>query len=138
MNGKRTPTDRQQRRLWRPLLIWAATVIWTAFLIFLMVSPGEESTADDISGFFGGTELTDAAGHIILFMVLTLLWQRALVSHTTYRRSLVAALAIGLGLGLATEIAQLFIPDRGGGLADILADWLGAGAAAALVDYRRR
>ena len=123
---------------WQPFIIWSATLGWTVLLLFLMLSPGEDTAAEEVSGFFGGTELSDAVGHVNLFGVLTALWQRALALHIGKHRALTAAVAIGLGLGVATELAQLFIPDRGAGLADMLANWIGAALAAAILRYRRR
>ena len=121
----------------RHFILWTTTVAWTALVLFLMVSPGEDTAADELSGFFGGSELSDAVGHVVLFAVLTVLWQRALRRHTTYRRALAVAVAIGLLIGVATEIAQLYIPHRGGGAVDILADSIGVALATAFIGSRR-
>lgn len=80
---------------------------------------------EDLSRFFGGTEITDAAGHVVLFGVLVMLWYCTLVKHLARRHALFLAVLIVVMLGTATELAQCLVPNRGVALIDILASYLG-------------
>lgn len=107
------------------LFRWGIALAWTALTVFLMLSPGEQSAAEDLSRFFGGTDLTDALGHVILFGVLTMLWRWALAGSHPHRRAMWMAVVIGLTVGIATELAQFFIPHRGVALIDLVANGIG-------------
>ncbi len=116
-----------------PLLRWALAVTWTILVCLLMLLPGEDSVAEDTSGFFGGTDLTDAAGHVLLFGGLTLFWYAALVCHRTPAEALHLALALAAGLGLLLEAGQSLVPERGVSLLDFSANAVGVCAAAYLL-----
>jgi len=105
---------------------WSVTLVWTSVTVLLMLSPGEESAAEDLSRFFGGTDITDALGHVVLYGVLTALWRWALLNHLSLQQALGGAVAVGLALGAATELAQFLIPHRGVALVDLLANWVGS------------
>lgn len=98
-------------------------------VVVLMLMPGQDSAADDLSRFFGGTDITDAAGHVFLFGVLVLLWLLALATALPRTRALQWAVAIGLAVGLVSELLQVFIPHRGVTLLDLSANALGAAVA---------
>jgi hypothetical protein len=102
---------------------WTSALLWTALTICLMILPKE--AVRNLFIFFRGSELTDAAGHVILCAILVWLWYRALYGTMKPARALVIVVAIGLGLGVVTELAQLFIPSRGASLLDLLANVLG-------------
>lgn len=105
---------------------WALTLLWTGGLLYLMLSPaGENSTASRISKLFGGTELTDAIGHVFLYAVLALLWIWALSLHLPERQAALMALTIALLLGFSLEFAQQFVSARGSTLIDYAANFLG-------------
>ena len=109
-----------------PLLVrWSATLAWTAFTVALMSRPSNVGIVHDLSLFFGGTELTDAAGHVVLFGTLAALWYWTLTGRLKRQRALLLATGIGVAVGIATEFAQYFVPERGVALIDILADCLG-------------
>lgn len=104
---------------------WLAAISWTVLVVALMLMPGQDTAADDLSHFFGGTDITDAAGHVFLFGVLVLLWLLALVTVLLRSRALRLAVAIGLALGLVTELLQVFVPHRGVAFIDLFANALG-------------
>lgn len=108
------------------LIRWSVALAWTGMTVFLMLSPGEESAAEDLSRFFGGTDVTDALGHILLFGVLTALWRWALLNRLPLQQTLGVAVAVGLALGTTTELAQFCVPHRGVVLIDLLANWIGS------------
>lgn len=110
-------------------LRWLAATGWTVLVVVLMLMPGQDSAADDLSRFFGGTDITDAAGHVFLFGVLVLLWLLALATALPRTRALQWAVAIGLAVGLVSELLQVFIPHRGVTLLDLSANALGAAVA---------
>jgi len=119
------------RRRIRSVLRWAAALIWTGLVLFLMLSPGKDSTADALSRSFGGTDLTDSLGHVVLYGVLTILWDGALQAERPDGHRL--ALMVGLALGLLGECLQVFVPYRGVALLDFAANltgvFLGSGLA---------
>lgn len=105
------------------LIRWALALGWTALTCGLMLLPGPKgSPVDNVSRFFGGTELTDAIGHVIIFATLALLWQWTLRVHIASDRALRAGLLVALLLGVFTEIGQSFVPNRGANLWDLLAN----------------
>ncbi|GAB4418115.1 MAG: hypothetical protein Kow00106_14050 [Anaerolineae bacterium] len=116
-----------------PLPRWALVLAWTTLVCLLMLLPGEDSVAEDTSGFFGGTDLTDAAGHVLLFGALTVLWYAALVCHVGPPVAFGRAALVGAALGLLLETGQSLVPERGMSLLDFSANALGVlGAALAL------
>lgn len=112
-----------------PALGWLAVLAWLALVGFLMLAPGEGSLVEDTSRAFGGTELTDALGHVVLFGVLAALLAHALSFHLPPERSLWRAAAVTITLGTALELAQLLAIERGASLLDLAANWIGPLAA---------
>ncbi|MEW6580307.1 MAG: hypothetical protein AB1435_14100 [Chloroflexota bacterium] len=108
------------------LLRWVAALAWTALVCLLMLLPGEDSLAEDTSGFFGGTDMTDAFGHVLLFGILTALWYAVLACHLAPAPALRRALVIGVACGLLLELGQGIVPERGLSLLDLTANALGA------------
>ncbi len=105
-------------------------LLWTAGLLYLMLSPaGEGTTASWVSKLSGGTELTDAIGHVFLYAMLTLLWTWALDLHLAGRQAMMTALSIALLLCLSLEFTQQFVSGRGSTLIDYTANFLGVGLA---------
>ena len=105
---------------------------------YLMVWPSRGTPVGWVSRLFGGTELTDAAGHVILISILVWLWYQTLRKSVRPTWALATVVAIGLGLGVVTELIQTFIPSRGASLLDLLANTLGVGlAAGAIVAWQR-
>ncbi|HMM27971.1 MAG TPA: VanZ family protein [Aggregatilineaceae bacterium] len=113
-----------------PALGWLAVLGWLALVGFLMLAPGEGSLVEDTSRAFGGTDLTDALGHVVLFGVLAALLAHALSFHLPPDRALWLAAAVAITVGTALELAQLLAIERGASLLDLAANWLGPLAAA--------
>lgn len=58
-----------------PVLRWTLTLAWTAITASLMLSPsGDGTTVSWVSKLFGGTQTTDAIGHVIINAILAFLW----------------------------------------------------------------
>lgn len=112
-----------------PLPRWALALAWTVLVCLLMLLPGEDSVAEDTSGFFGGTDLTDAAGHVLLFGALTVFWYAALVCQVRPPVAFWGAVLMGAGLGLLLETGQSLVPERGLSLLDFSANALGVSGA---------
>jgi VanZ family protein len=106
---------------------WLLAGLWTALVCYLLLWPSAGTPVHDVSAFFGGTDLTDAAGHCLLAFVETLLLYGVLCHYWAARRALLWTLASALALGLALELAQNWTPTRGATLMDIGANWLGVG-----------
>lgn len=116
-----------------PLLRVAAALGWTALACLLMLLPGKGTVAEDTSNFFGGTDSTDALGHVLLFGGLTVLWYAALSCWLAPAPALRVALVLGAAFGLLLEVGQGFVPERGISLLDFTANALGVLVGAALV-----
>jgi len=114
-------------------LAWLAVAAWLALVEFLMLAPGEGTPVEDVSRAFGGTDLTDALGHVVLFGVLIALLAHALGFHVVPGRALSLAVGSAFVLGAALELAQLAAVERGATLLDVAANWLGVLAGAVLV-----
>lgn len=108
------------------VLSWLAWAGWTILLCLLFLSPGD-GTVRNISSFFGGTEITDAIGHILLLFVDTALLYHTLRYYFLNDRALRIATIGTLIFGLCAEMAQLMIPTRGASLIDLLAAFVGVG-----------
>ncbi len=105
-------------------LRWLLVAGWTVLTVALMLMPASEgSVAKNLSLFAGGSEVTDAIGHVILYGVLTGLWYWALRVHTIHAWA--GALAVALTVGIGTELLQVFIPDRGASVLDLAANTIG-------------
>ena len=121
------------RILRHPLPRVTAALGWTVLVCLLMLLPGKDSIAEDTSGFFGGTDITDAFGHVLLFAMLTVLWYAALTCWLAPAPALKAVLAIGTVFGLLLELGQGVVPERGISLLDFAANALGVLAATVLL-----
>lgn len=134
MNG---PGEQEQpRRTTARVAGWVVAIGWTLVLGYLLLWPSDGTTVEDVSGTFGGSDLTDAAGHVVLFLVESAVLHNLLRHYLAPRRALYAALGGALLLGLALEAAQHWIPARGFALLDLGANWSGAAIFAFV--YRRR
>jgi VanZ family protein len=90
-----------------------------------MAAPSDSLGVADLSRLFGGTELTDAIGHVILFSVLTFAWYFAIRYRWNARTAFIIAVAVVGLLGTVAELSQHFVPHRGMTLLDLLANWSG-------------
>lgn len=105
---------------------WALTLAWSALTALLMLSPsGDGTTVSGVSGLFGGSDTTDAIGHVIIHAVLAGLWCWTLHRYRPLawvrRRVLIA----GMAWCLAAELSQALVPARGVSLIDLAANVLG-------------
>ena len=106
-------------------MLWLLAGLWTALTGYLLLWPSEGSSVEEVSSFFGGSDLTDALGHVALIFVETALLY-GLFRYYAPRRAAGYALGSALVLGLILETAQNWIPGRGAGLYDLGANWAGA------------
>src|SRR5690606_28958430 len=115
----RTPSmpSRSSGRVSRALR-WLAATGWTVLVVVLMLMPGQDSAADDLSSFFGGTDIPDAIGDVVPYGVLILPGLQALAAARPRARSLRWAVALGLAAGLVGDLLHVFIPRRGVSLLD--------------------
>lgn len=104
---------------------WLAALAWTVLVCFLMLTPADDNVVEDTSSAFGGTDLTDAVGHVILFAALAGVWFNALRLRWPPRRAWWITRVGGLALATALELAQTRVPDRGASWLDLGANWLG-------------
>lgn len=88
--------------------------------------PGDNALVSDTSHAFGGTALTDAIGHVILFGVWTGLVYRLCSFYLLSTRAFYTSLGTILILGTCIELAQYLVPERGVAVLDLSANWLGA------------
>lgn len=101
-------------------------LVWAAFILILTLTPGK--SVPDITLFS-----YDKLGHAFVFFVFSLLLSKGL-HKSNYK--VIAAMSVSVIIsgfyGLAIEIAQDFIPDRGmewfDAFANVFGSFLGVGA----------
>lgn len=127
LRSKRLPIlDRLLSYLQSPLLRWALTLLWTAITIKLMFSPsGDGTTVSWVSKLFGGTETTDAIGHVIINAILALLWCWTIILYTDAAKTTRIILIGGIAWCFVAELTQLLVPNRGTSLLDLVANIIG-------------
>ncbi len=108
-----------------PVVRWAATLAWIGLILVLMLTPSDRAVVDNTSDAFGGTDLTDAIGHGILYGVLAILWWAALACYGEVHKTFWLAMALVAVLGVTLEIAQYWVPERGPSLLDFVANLVG-------------
>ncbi len=105
---------------------WTLTLAWSAVAVWLMLSPGTKGgTVSNISHSFGGTEITDAIGHVIINAILAFLWSWTLSLYVPKARITRLILIGGIVWGVSAELSQLFVPERGTSLLDLTANIIG-------------
>jgi VanZ family protein len=108
---------------------WTLTLAWTALAVMLMLSPSGDgttvTTVSWVSELFGGSETTDAIGHIIINTVLALLWCWTLSLYATTAKTTRIVLIGGIIWCFGAELSQFFIPERGTSLIDLVANIIG-------------
>jgi len=107
------------------VVLWLLAGLWTVLTCYLLLWPSEGTSVENVSSFFGGSDLTDSLGHVVLAFVETALLY-GLFRHYVPRRASVYTLGSALMLGLLLELAQNWIPARGANLFDLSANWAGA------------
>ena len=108
------------------LVSWLAALCVTVVTLILMLKPGTSRIVDIPHKLLGGTDATDAIGHVVLFCGLVFVWW-TLIRHFSRRRALLLAALIVFGLGTFTEFAQSVVPHRGFAWYDLASNWVGTG-----------
>jgi hypothetical protein len=114
-----------QRSKTKLMISWLLWALWTILLCFLFLAPSEGTAVRDISLFFGGSELTDAIGHVVMIFVETALLYNVLRHYKRNDTALQYAVGVTLVFGLCAELAQHWIPSRGASLIDVCAAFIG-------------
>ena len=111
------------RELWNSRFTrWLAALAWMGVIFFLSA----QSSLPDLTP--GAPHLEEIGGHLLVYAVLVLLWERALRAAGV-RRAGWWALAIAALYGLSDEFHQSFVPGRTMTVVDLAFDVVGAGAA---------
>lgn len=105
---------------------WTLTFTWSTITASLMLSPsGNGTMVSTISKLFGGTETTDAIGHVIISIILAFLWCWAISLYVSVPEATRLVLSGGIIWGFVAELSQYFVPERGTSLLDLGANTLG-------------
>src|SRR5258707_956080 len=101
-------------------------LFWTALVAILTLLPGNSTVIEDTHRAFGGTDLSDAMGHVVLFGFLTMSYYWLLRLRFSPGKALIIATMVTFALGVTTELAQMLVPERGPSSFDVAADSIGA------------
>jgi VanZ family protein len=105
---------------------WILTITWTILTLYLTLSPsGDGTTVTWVSRLFGGTETTDAIGHVIINAILAFLWCWTISLYSTRQKTAQLILIGGIVWCFVAELSQFFVPSRGASLLDLAANMLG-------------
>jgi VanZ family protein len=105
---------------------WIITLTWTAITMKLMFSlSGDGTTVSRVSRLFGGTDITDVVGHVVINAILALLWCWTISLYTTIAKTTRIVLISGIIWCFGAELTQFFIPERGTSLIDVVANVIG-------------
>jgi VanZ family protein len=115
---------------------WALPIGWTLLILYLTLSSGNNENVGWLSGMAGGTEITDAIGHVIMFFVLVVLWHWAGSLEYSTQSVLKIIIPICFIFGTGVELAQHWIEERGASWIDFLANGSGVLLAARWILYR--
>jgi VanZ family protein len=111
------------RELWNSSLFrWGALVAWIGLIFYLSAQPSLPNLTP------GLPHLEEIGGHLVVYAVLALLWERAL-RGAGVRRPARWALCVVLLYGISDEYHQSFVPNRVMSLVDLAIDLIGAGVA---------
>lgn len=120
------PLSRLAQIVEHPLVRWALTLAWTLIAASLMLSPsGDGTTVSSVSKVFGGTETSDAVGHVLINIVLAFLWCWTVSVYLSPALTLRVILIGGMVWCFGAELTQHFVPERGTSLLDLGANLLG-------------
>jgi VanZ family protein len=109
------------------LRAYAPAIVWGIFILIATLTPGKSLPSSSLFRF-------DKLIHIFIFGMFAWLVLRGLnlfhVLHASNIRSIYARVgAATIGFGIAIELIQQLIPDRGADMYDVLANTLGILAA---------
>ena len=114
----------------RPILnstaaAWVMAVGWSLFTVVMMLSPGSQTAASDLSAAAGGTEWTDYLGHVAITLTETLLLVNLLMRYMPLRSALIWSALPVLAVTAVLEFLQRWVPDRGSSVFDAAANAVG-------------
>jgi VanZ family protein len=126
-----------KHRTWRPFafLPWLMMALWGLLVMLLTTLPGETPLVQTLTQLIGGTEFSSVMGHMMLFLLLTVLLYMALQQWVAARYAVLVAMLFVLMLGTTTEFFQWFVTGRDSTIADLIANWLGVFVAGFLIDH---
>lgn len=104
---------------------WVMAVGWSLFTVVMMLSPGSQTAASDLSAVAGGTEWTDYLGHAALTLTETLLLVNLLMRYMPLRMALLWSALPVLAITSVLEFMQRWVPDRGSSVFDAAANAVG-------------
>lgn len=110
-------------RLQLPILRYGYALFWTGLVILVLLQSSSQPVVGPAAPPGKPTlerEIFLTTGHIVAFSVMSLLWWWAFSSHFPITKALIFAALIALPLGIITELAQSFVPDRSASLSDLL------------------
>lgn len=117
-----------------PTLRFVYALVWTALVTLLLVQSSSHPVVGPAAPLGQPSlerEILLTSGHIIAFSILTFLWWWALLRISQH--PLTMAIVIGLILGIVTEWAQSFVPDRSASLFDLATNIVVIGVTAWLI-----
>jgi len=128
-----------------PFFSWLMALGWLMLAIIVLLKPGkvvlshELTLSSFISTFFSfsmtRSDLSEALGHIFLFAILTVLWQRVFIIYFNRSSTLLLTISAVLAFAIGTEIGQYFV-NRGSMLLDLIANFLGIILPLYLIKYK--
>jgi VanZ family protein len=104
---------------------WVMAAGWSLFTVVMMLSPGSQTAASDLSAIAGGTEWTDYLGHVALTLVETVLLVNLLTRYMPLRPALLWSAVPVLAVTSVLEFVQRWVPDRGSSVFDAAANAVG-------------
>ena len=118
-------------------LLLLACLAFVVALTTLPISVGLVAFVKNFKLIDGHPDASDAVGHAALYGLLTAVVYGALRRWLGFTPAFWIAVALGLALGLLTELSQQYTPGRAMMLSDLLGNWLGVMTVAMLIGYWR-
>ncbi|MBI5930504.1 MAG: VanZ family protein [Chloroflexi bacterium] len=109
-------------RLQRQPIRWCIPLVWTSTILYLTLSTGNNKNVSWVSKLAGGTEITDALGHFVMFTVLVVLWHWAGSAYYPAMLVLKVVAPLCFIFGMSVEASQHWIEGRGMSWLDFLAN----------------
>ncbi|GIK62221.1 MAG: hypothetical protein BroJett018_00150 [Chloroflexota bacterium] len=101
---------------------WFVPLGWTLVILYMTLSTGNNQNVSWVSKMAGGTEITDAIGHLVMFTVLVVLWHWAGSSYYPTVTVLKGVTLLCFLFGMSVEASQYWIEGRGMSWLDFLAN----------------
>ncbi len=109
-------------RLQHQPIRWFIPLGWTLIILYLTLSTGDNQNVSWLSKLAGGTEITDAIGHVVMFAILVVVWQWAGSADIRAMVVLRIVTALCFLFGMGVEASQHWIEGRGMSWLDFLAN----------------